>query len=104
MARTIYFLDGSREVILSNDDEDLALAFERILQERLGDDAVQLYREVQEPISLLQDELKSYEGTVEDYRSLLDEVLETITSILKELPAAIQRKCEYLITTIKNQM
>ena len=44
MARTIYFEDGSHEVIFcgSDDTDGLKAALERILRERLGNDTVSL--------------------------------------------------------------
>lgn len=47
MARTIYFNDGSREVLLSEDNEKQEL--ERILRERLGNDIAELFLEITEP-------------------------------------------------------
>ena len=40
MARTLYFLDGSREVLLREDDEEFA----EILEARLGKDAAEHFR------------------------------------------------------------
>lgn len=47
MARTIYFPDGSREVLCAGDDEKTVL--ERIIRERLGKDVVELFQEITEP-------------------------------------------------------
>lgn len=41
MARTLYFLDGSKEVLLREDDGE----FETILEERLGKDAAYYFME-----------------------------------------------------------
>lgn len=47
MARTLYFADGSKEVIFCGDDPDKqADGLERIIRERLGDDAAALFCEV----------------------------------------------------------
>lgn len=47
MARTIYFNDGSREVLLVEDNKKQEL--ERILRERLGDDIAELFLEITKP-------------------------------------------------------
>ena len=41
MARTLYFLDGSKEVLLLEDDGE----FEAILEDRLGKDAADYFME-----------------------------------------------------------
>lgn len=108
MARTIYFLDGSREVLCAGDNERIVL--ERILRKRLGEDVVELFQEIADPNVGLEDELKSYEVSCDDYRKLLQDtidelcrilgVLDTNRSYRKETMAAIQR----LVKTINNQL
>lgn len=80
MANTIYFADGSREVLFYGmyDTDKKVEALERILRERLGDDTAALFREImqdrKDEITAVSDELKSYEGSCESYRSCLQEV------------------------------
>lgn len=97
MARTIYFNDGSREVLLSSDNEKQEL--ERILRERLGDDTAELFLEITEANVGLEDELKSYEAFCEDYRNLLQDTHDELCDILRftqklncqKITASIQR-------------
>ena len=51
MARTIYFPDGSHEVLFCDeyDTEKNAVELERILRERLGDDTVALFKLIMNP-------------------------------------------------------
>lgn len=80
MARTIYFNDGSRELLLGEDTERQEL--ERILRERLGDDAAKLFLEVTEANANLEDELKSYEASCEDCRNILQSTHDELVHIL----------------------
>ena len=97
MARTIYFNDGSREVLLCGDNEKQEL--ERILRERLGDDTAELFLEITEANVGLEDELKSYEASCEDYRNLLQDTHDELRAILgfvqklncQKITASIQR-------------
>ena len=81
MARTIYFLDGTREVLLIEDNERTELG--RIIRERLGTDAETLYQEIIEANIALEDELKSYESSCEDYRMLLIDTQDALRNILQ---------------------
>ena len=81
MARTIYFLDGSREVLLIEDNERTELA--RIIRERLGKDAAELYEEITETNIALEDELKSYEASCETYLTQLTDMRDALQDILK---------------------
>lgn len=48
MARTIYFTDGSREVLFCDPDdtESNITALEQILKERLGNDTAELFNDI----------------------------------------------------------
>ena len=81
MARTIYFLDGTKEVLLVGDNERTELA--RIILDRLGKDAAELYEEVTETNIGLEDELKSYETSCENYHTQLTDVRDALQNILK---------------------
>ena len=81
MARTIYFLDGTREVLLIEDNERTELG--RIIREHLGTDAETLYQEIIEANIALEDELKSYESSCEDYRTLLIDTQDALQNILQ---------------------
>lgn len=81
MARTIYFLDGTREVLLIEDNERMELG--RIIRERLGTDAETLYQEIIEANIALEDELKNYESSLETYHTQLTDVRDSLQDILK---------------------
>ena len=81
MARTIYFLDGTREVLLIEDNERTELG--RIIRGRLGTDAETLYQEIIEANIALEDELKSYESSCENYHTQLTDVQDALQNILK---------------------
>ena len=106
MARTIFFDDGSKEVLVAGDNEKQVL--ERILRERLGDDAAELFLEITEANVGLEDELKSYEASCEDYRHLLQDTCDELRAILgftqklncQKITASIQR----LINTINSYL
>lgn len=106
MARTIYFNNGSREVLLCGDNEKQEL--ERILRERLGDDTAELFLEIAETNVGLEDELKSYEASCEDYRNLLQDTHDELCAILgftkklncQKITTSIQR----LIKTINSNL
>lgn len=106
MARTIYFNDGSREILLSEDNERQDL--ERILRERLGDDTAELFLEITEADTGLEDELKSYEASCEDYRNLLQSTRDELRSVLGFLQklncAKITVSIQRLIKTIDNNL
>lgn len=97
MARTIYFNDGSREVLLPGDNEKQEL--EHILRERLGDDTAELFLEITEANVALEDELKGYESSCGDYRNLLQDTHDELCAILgftqklncQKITASIQR-------------
>ena len=106
MARTIYLNDGSRELLLGDDNERQEL--ERILRERLGDDIAELFLEVAETSVALEDELKCYETSCEDYRNLLQSTQDELYAILgftkklncKKITESIQR----LINSINSNL
>ena len=106
MARTIYFNDGSKEVLLADDNEKQVL--EGILRERLGDDTAELFLEITEANVGLEDELKSYEASCEDYRNLLQDTHDELRAVLgftqklncQKITATIQR----LIRTINSNL
>ena len=63
MARTLYFLDGSREVLLREDDEKFA----EILEERLGKDVAEYFKEFTENLSEIPDSRAYQDGYDEGY-------------------------------------
>lgn len=63
MARVICFLDGSREILLHEDDPgEVYEQLEQILRERLGDEVVELLYQVTEADEDPEDELRSCEA------------------------------------------
>lgn len=106
MARTIYFNDGSREVLLYEDNEKQDL--ERILRERLGDDAAELFLEITEGNVGLEDELKSYEMSCEEYRNLLqtthDDLVRMLGFVQKLNCTRITESIQRLIKSIHSNL
>ena len=84
MARVICFPDGSTEVLLS-DWQDLEMRsweLEKILQERLGDDFMEAYRECYSDESATPDD---YERACDGYRSCLQDTLDELRHVLNLL-------------------
>ncbi len=115
MARTLYLLDGSSEVLFCGDDpEKQAAELERILRERLGDDAATLLHEILDPEQNgradLEWELKNYESSCDSYRSTLQDVQEDLQTISKLVGGdRLNRKkiadtVSALITKINNEL
>jgi len=106
MARTIYFPDGSREVLLVEDNERTELG--RIILERLGKDAAELYEEVTDANIALEDELRSYESSLETYHSLLTDIRDRLLELL-EVDGTVNHKkaspsIRNIIKSINNQL
>lgn len=87
MAETVYLNDGSMEVILT--DKDVFL--ERLLREKLGDDAAWCFTEY---ISELKDDLRYQEEStaeqeriVDGYSALCHEAVDNFSEVLKLLDA-----------------
>ncbi len=91
MAQTVYFRDGTHEVIFCrpDDTEGRKIVLERILREKLGEDTVSLLNDVLDPelngIDALEWELKSYEGSCESYRACLGDVYDGLNEMVKLL-------------------
>ncbi len=115
MAETVYFSDGSCEVLLCGDDErkrELALA--KIIRERLGYDSEALLNSILESKNdqkeLLEDELESYEASCGNYHAVLNDALEIAERVAcllgsvrldrKELTATVRT----LICTINKEL
>lgn len=117
MARTIYFSDGSHEVLFCDeyDIEKNAIALERILRERLGDDAADCFKFITSPDingkADMESELRCYELSCENYRSCLQEVLDglgKIAAMLVEDKYLNRKKIDAvlcaLMTAINNEL
>lgn len=76
MARTLYFPDDTHEVIFSSDPTD---EFIRIIDERLGRDSYEMFMEIIEghpdEASNVEQEMRSYEMSLEDDRNVFQDVL-----------------------------
>lgn len=109
MARVICFPDGSTEVLLSDwrDSEARSRELERILQERLGDDFMEVYRECYSEENATPDD---YERACDGYRSCLQDALDELRHVLNlleehrmnrsKLTSAISR----VVTSINNEL
>lgn len=112
MARTVYFPDGSSEVLFCGDDPDKQKSdLERILTERLGSDTVSLFHEIVDPITNgvadMEWELKSYESSMESYRSCLQEVFDGLGEIAAMLAAdkrLDRKKVDAILCTLLTQI
>lgn len=88
MARVICFPDGSREILLHEDDpEEVFEQLERIIQERLGDEVAELLHQVTEVTEDPADELRSYESSCESYRNCLQDAHDELCAVLNLLEA-----------------
>lgn len=85
---TVYFSDGTKEVILDNPEQDL----KSIIVEKLGDDCANLYDAVLENLrdsnSLLKDECSEHERSADGYREELYTTMLELERILDQFQAA----------------
>lgn len=107
MAWTIRFPDGSQEVLFHDrcDLEAEHAALARIIQERLGDDAAEIFRVV-----TAVEEMDNYEIACDSYRTCLQDVLDGLrnaASVL-ETPRSNRKKVlqelNRLIKIINNEL
>ena len=84
MARVICFPDGSTEVLLSDwqDLETRSRELEKILQEHLGDDFMEVHQECYGNDTTTPDD---YERACDGYRSCLQDTLDELRHILNLL-------------------
>lgn len=111
MARVICFLDGSREVLLHEDDPGAVYTqLERILQERLGDEVAELLHQVTETCEDPDAELRSYEMSCEGYRNCLQDAHDELCAVLNLLEAPrlnrarISALIERVVKSINNEL
>lgn len=111
MANTLYFSDGSHEVLFhgESDTEADEEALERVLRERLGEDAAALLRRVlrerREDMDALEDERGSYEGSCGSYRACLLEVkslAEQAARLLREQRIDREKTARLLDSIVRN--
>lgn len=115
MARTVFFSDGSHEVLFSGEDTDkMETDLERILRERLGADTVELFHDVladtKRDLADTESDRKSYEMSCDNYRACLcdvKEILDEAAELLlenridrKKINAALRRA----YTRINNEL
>ena len=76
MANTLYFPDGTHEVLFNSDPTE---EFAKIIDERLGRDVRNVLAQILEDsdwrLDCVKDELASYEQSLEDAHSVLADVL-----------------------------
>lgn len=85
MARVICFPDGSTEVLLSDwqDLEARSSEIERIFQDRLGDDFMEVYRECYSDETATTPD--DYERACDGYKSCLQDALDELRHVLNLL-------------------
>lgn len=103
MARTIYFLDGTKEVLFHDDGpEMLAQSFERMISERLGPDAAALLKDITDGelngIADMEQEMKNYEMSCDSYRACLQDVSDSMDRLLKLLSAHRIDRRKFILT------
>lgn len=82
MARVLCFPDGTTEVFLSDSCSDAgALELHRILQERLGDDVMELIHDTFVP----EDAPDDFEASCDSYRRCLQNALDELRHVLNLL-------------------
>ena len=102
MARTIYFPDGSHEIMLREGPAD---DLEQIIRERLGDEVADLFLETRCPT-----EQDDYEFACDSYRACLQNALDELRAALNvlETPRSdrkkIARSLEKVIKSINNEL
>lgn len=115
MARTLYLADGSCEVLLSVPDviwsEDtpkaVKLELERIIRERLGSDAANLFNslfpedEAAGESTAISVELRNYEVSLEHYHAILQDTAEALQDIITDLSPS-RRVCDALQIQVDN--
>lgn len=104
MARTIYFPDGSSEVLFTEDPEKQLPVFERIIEERLGKDALELFHDVANPPdwAAQEQEMRSYEASCESYRNVLSDVHDELEEVVKLLQQPGPMKAATRLNIIKS--
>lgn len=107
MARVLSFPDGTTEVFLYDPGSDAGtVEVRRILQERLGDEMMELFHETYGP----EDAPDDYEMACDSYRSCLQDVLDELRHVLNllEEPRINRKKITYsierVVKTINNEL
>lgn len=82
MAETVYFNDGSMDVILGDKGDFL----ERLLREKLGDDVARCFTEyvseLQEDVKCAQESIEEQERIADGYHQLCNNALDAFSSVL----------------------
>ena len=99
MARVLCFPDGTTEVFLYDPSSDAgALELHRVLQERLGDDVLELLHETYGP----EDAPDDYEMACDSYRRCLQDAVDELRHILNllEEPRINRKKIAFAIERV----
>ena len=91
MAETLYFKDGSMEVLIPTLGADRTDLLERIIYERLGSDVARCFRECVASLNLKIEDQRiradEFERSADGYLSLCQEAVENFQAILPLLEA-----------------
>ena len=122
MADTIYFLDGSHEVVFlppGLDPEEARIAFfDRIIRERLGEDSSAVLHSIVDDLrgekdlsDIAQDD---YESTCEEYRGCMEDVWDCLVELQRDLDmsgkvkvkyaASVRKRIEHMIDLLRNEL
>lgn len=82
MAETVYFLDGSMDVVLTEKDAYL----ERLIREKLGDDVARLFREcvteMQDNLAFQQEATDEQERSADGYFQMCHDACDSFREII----------------------
>lgn len=101
MAETVYFNDGSMEVVLT----DKALFLEEVLREKLGQDVSNCFldciRDFEEDLKLAKEESRDQERSVDGYFQMCNDAMESFESALNLLKAPGRLDRKHLTATVQ---
>lgn len=102
MAETVFMLDGTMEVILTDKDEFL----ERLIREKLGADAARCFREfVEENLQnakLWEEQATDFEASADGYRQMCCDAKDALQEILYELASGVRLNREKLKSLVRS--
>lgn len=99
MADTIYLKDGSVECIFNTDDECIVL--EKLIRNRLGDDAAERFKRYTEPYSRCEDEEALIIDELSDAIRDIGEEVQQFKSYLNKAQRISRKEVEYRINRIE---
>lgn len=101
MARVLYLLDGSSEIVFDDSESTL----QRVIEEHLGRDCSELFQEILNDYKQ-PEEGDNYERIADEYYQMLLEIIEELDSILEMVtaPRINKRKLETALLKTRNNL